>query len=165
MKIISVFCILSFLCLPLHLQAAESLELSVPGKKIQLPEQSWSLMNDQANYAQTYEQKEISASHKDGRVVTVFLEPMPDKRKVGARLADNEYLEIVIIEDGFVTAQVKVDKGKYWVACRETFLPKPRLSVDVSSHKAFLSELAKMSLWMDYQPEIEETRALLQTIF
>jgi hypothetical protein len=165
MKISTIICSISLLCLPIHGFTADYLELSLPGKRIALPESSWSLTIDEANFAKTYEQKETGASHKYGRVVTVFLSPMPNNRKAGIKISDNEYLEVLIVHEGFVTTQLKVDKGKYWVQCRETFLPKPRLSADVSSHKAFLSELKKMSLWMDYQPEVEESRQLLQTVF
>jgi hypothetical protein len=31
--------------------------------------------------------------------------------------------------------------------------------------KAFLAELARLSLWMDYQSEVDETRHLSQTVF
>jgi hypothetical protein len=165
MKLVTAVCTLYFLCLPVHTYPADYLELAVPGKRIQLPEESWSLIKDEANFAQTYEQKESRESHKYGRVVTVFLARMPNDRKVGQKISDNEYLDILVVHDGLVTAQVKVDKGQYWVMSRETFVPKARLSADVSSNKRYLSELAKMSLWMDYRPEVDETRHLLQTVF
>jgi hypothetical protein len=165
MKLFSVIFTLSFLCLPLQGYTADYLELSLPGKQIQLPVQSWSKAKDEVDYAKNYEQKEIGASHKYGRVVTVFLLPMSDDRKVGIQISDNEYLEVLVVHDGLVTTQVKVDKGQYWVMCRETFLPKERLSVDVGNNKAFLSKLSQLSLWMDYQSEVDETRNLLQTLF
>lgn len=165
MKIRSVICTLVLLCLPIQGYTADYLELAVPGKLIQLSEQSWSKIKTEAGSANTYEQKESGASHKYGRAVSVFLGPMPANRKVGVRISDNEYLKVLIVHEGMVTTQLKVDKGQYWVMCQETFLPKARLSADISNHKAFLSELAQLSLWMDYQSEVDATRQLLLTVF
>lgn len=165
MKLKSVIFTLCFLSLPLQGYTADYLEFPVPGKLIQLPEQSWSMMKDEANDAKIFGQKERGALHKYGRVVSVFLAPMSDDQKVGLKIANDEYLEILVVHEGLVTAQVKVDKGQYWIMCRETFLPKARLSADVSNRKGFLSKNAQLSLWMDYQSEISETRNLLNTVF
>lgn len=150
------------LCSPV-VSAADRLSLVVPGKTIELSLDDWTKAKDETNFAKNYEEKRISPWHKYGRMVTVFLIPMSDDRRVGIRLSDREYVEFFIVHPGFVTAQTRVDKGKYWVLCRETFNQKSHLPVDVLAHKTFFSENENRQLWQLYQAEIDETRHVLNS--
>ena len=145
--------------------AAESLSLVLPGKTSELSLDDWTKAKDETNFAKNYEEKRTSPWHKYGRMVTVFLIPMSDDRRVGLKISDREYAEFFIVHPGFVTAQTRVDKGKYWVLCRETFNQESHWPVDVSAYKAFLSENEQRQLWQRYQAEIDETRYLLNSKF
>ncbi len=75
------------------------------------------------------------------------------------------YIEFLIVHPGFVTAQTRIDKGEYWVLCRETFQARNYSPVDIQKYRPFLSEDENRQLWAAYQQEIDETRYLLQTLF
>ena len=145
--------------------AADVLTLSVPGKTIELSSESWTKAKDETNFAKNYEEMKLSSWHEFGRMVTVYLIPMSEDRRIGLKVSDNEYLEFFIVNPGFVTVQTRLDKGNYWVLCRETFKPKSGLPVDISSYKPFLNERDNRLLWQFYQPEVDETRNLLASNF
>ena len=84
------------LCSPV-VSAADRLSLVVPGKTIELSLDDWMKAKDETNFAKNYEEKRISPWHKYGRMVTVFLIPMSDDRRVGIRLSDREYVEFFIV--------------------------------------------------------------------
>ena len=98
-------------------------------------------------------------------MVAVYSIPMSDDRRIGLKISDREYVEFFIVHPGFVTAQTRVDKGKYWVLCRETFNPKGLSPVDVSLYRPFLSDIENRQLWQHYQEEVDETRYLLNSKF
>jgi len=143
----------------------DDLSLQVPGKIIRLSKDHWEKMEDPTNFAKNYLQKGEDQIHKHARVVTVYLIPMSEDRKGGFNITRNEYLEFFIVHRGFVTAQTKIDKGKYWVLCRETFQAPNYSPVDIQKYRPFLSEDENRQLWATYQQEIDETRYLLQTLF
>ena len=145
--------------------AAEELTLQVPGKTIELSPDDWVKMTDETNFARNYEEKTPSSWHKVSRMVTVYLNPMSDDRRLGLKISDMEYLEFMIVHPRLVTAQTRVDKGKYWVLCRETFNPKDNLPIDIAAYDPFLSENENQLLWRTYQVEIDETRYLLNSKF
>ncbi len=146
--------------------AAQELTLQVPGKTIELSPDDWVKMTDETNFARNYEEKTPSSWHEFNRVVTVYLIPMSDDRRIGSlKISDTEYLEFMIVHRGFVTLHTLVDKGKYWVLCRETFKPKDNLPVDISTYKPYPSENEIQRLWTTYQVEIDETRYLLNSKF
>lgn len=154
----------ALLCFPVVF-AADRLSLVVPGKTIELSSDDWTKARDKRSFAKNYEEKRISPWHKYGRMVTVFLIPMSDDRRVGLKISDREYVEFFIVHPGLITVQTRVDKGRYWVLCRETFNQKSHLPVDASAYKPFLSENENQLLWRLYQAEIDETRYLLQSTF
>lgn len=160
-----IFMVLLFLSMVSISCSDEALILNLPDKQISLSMQRWEKLKDPNTFARNYEEKNTSEGHEFNRVVTVFLLPMSDDRKEGMRISDNEYLEFMIITPGYVTAQTRIDKGEYWVLCRETFLVKPFLVVDVSKYKPYLTDSENNSLWATYQAEIDETRYLLRQEF
>ena len=143
----------------------DDLSLQVPGKIIRLSKDNWEQMEDPTNFAKNYLQKGEDQIHKYARVVTVYLIPMSEDRKRGLDITRNEYLEFFIVHPGFVTAQTRIDKGEYWVLCRETFQARNYSLVDIQKYRPFLSEDENRQLWAAYQQEIDETRYLLQTRF
>ena len=155
-----IFGLLVFLCSPI-VSVADQLSLTVPGKTIELSSGGWAKAKDETNFANNYEERKISPWHKYRRMVTVYSIPMSDDRRIGLKISDREYVEFFIFHPGFVTAQTRVDKGKYSVLCRETFNLKGQSPVDVSLYKPFLSENENRQLWQLYQAEVDETRHLL----
>ena len=145
--------------------AAEELTLQVPDKLIELSASDWEKSNDVSNFARNYAEKTPSPWHEFNRMVTVYLNPMSDDRRAGLRISDTEYVEFFIVNPGFVTAQIRVDKGRYWVLCRETFKPKDNLPFDISAYQPFMNESENQQLWASYQVEVDETRYLLNSLF
>lgn len=145
--------------------AADMLSLEVPGKTIELSPNNWAKAKDETNFAKNYEERRISPWQKFGRMVTVFLIPMSDDRRIGLKMSKTEYVEFFIVSPGFVTAQTRVDKGKYWVLCRETFNRKGHSPVAVSAYKPVLNESENRQLRRIYQVELDETRYLLNSKF
>ncbi len=144
-------------------QLDEELTLQVPGKIIELSPNDWEKVDDPTNFARNYSEKMLSPGHQFNRMVTVFLNPMSDDRRIGSKISTMEYAEIFIAHPGFVTVQIRADKGQYWVLSRETFKPKESSPVNLS--KMFLSENEKQLLLLTYQQEIDETRFLLNSKF
>jgi hypothetical protein len=145
--------------------AAENLSLVVPSKTIELSPDDWAKAKDELDFAKNYEEKKKSPWQKFRRMVTVFLIPMSEDRLSGLKISDTEYLEFFIVHPGFVTVQTRVNKGKYWVLCRETFNPKDHSPISVSDYKPFLSESENRRLWQLYQAELDEARYLLNSKF
>ncbi len=145
--------------------AAEELTLQVPGKTIELSPSEWKKVADKTKFARNYAEKKPSPLHQYNRMVTVYLNPMSDDRRIGLKISDIEYVEFFIVNLGFVTAQTRVDKGRYWVLCRETFRPKDNLPIDISAYKPYLNKNENQLLWITYQVEIDETRYLLNSKF
>jgi hypothetical protein len=146
--------------------ADDGLSLVVPGKTIELSSDEWAKAYDETGFAKNYDQKKLSPWHKFGRMITVYLIPMSEDRRAGSKkISDREYLEFFIVHPGFVTVQTLVDKGEYWVMCRETFNPKDGLLVDVSSYEPFPTEKKLQLLWQTYQAEVDETRYLINSQF
>ncbi len=143
----------------------DDLSLQVPGKIIRLSKDNWEKMEDTTNFAKNYLQKGEDQIHKYARVVTVYLIPMSEDRKGRFNITRNEYLEFYIVHRGFVTAETKIDKGKYWVLCTETFQTPNYSLVDIQKYHPYLSEDENRQSWAAYQQEIDETRYLLQTLF
>jgi len=139
--------------------------LNVPNKVIELPKSNWRKLDDPSGYAKNYEEKAKSASHHFNRVVTVFLTPMSINQRVGLKISEYEYLDFLVVHPGLVTAQTKIDKGKYWVLCRETFKQKKTVGIDISKYKPFLSDEEIKIVWSDYMEEIDETRKILNLEF
>jgi len=160
-----IFSFLGVLLCSSVLSAADKLSLVVSGKTIELSLDDWAKAKDEINFAKNYEEKRLSSWHKFGRMVTVFLIPMSDDRRLGLKISDNEFLEFFIVNPGFITAQTRLDKGGYWVLCRETFNQKSGLPIDVSAYKPFLNENENRLLWQFYQAEVNETRYLLASKF
>ena len=98
-------------------------------------------------------------------MVTVYLIPLSDDRRIGLKISDSEYVEFFVVNPSFITAQTRVEKDKYWVLCRETFKPKIPLPIDASQHQPYLSKKINQKLWKLYQVEIDETRVLLNSKF
>jgi hypothetical protein len=155
---------LSLLCIPVASTAA-SISQPVPGKTIQLSSDDWTEVEDETGFAKNYEEKKVSSWHQFGRVVTVYSIPMSVDRQLGLKISDLEYVEFFIVHPGFFTAQTRVNKGKYWILCRETFKVKTTPPVDVSLYKPFLNDAENMKLWSYYQAEVDETRRLLNSVF
>jgi hypothetical protein len=69
------------------------------------------------------------------------------------------------VHPGFVTVHTRVDKGAYWVLCREAFKPKHPMPVNKSAYKRWLGAHENRQWWHLYQLEIDETRHLLNATF
>jgi hypothetical protein len=139
--------------------------VSVPGKTITLAQSEWAKMEDPTTVAHNFEERKKGPWHQFGRVVTIFLHPMTDDRRVGLKIADREYVEIFVAQPGLVTVQTRIDKGTYWVMCRETFLRKAQAPpVDLLPHKPSGTD-DRERLWFYYQDEIDTTRHLLHSRF
>ena len=145
---------------------AESVfSVSVPGKTITLAPEEWIKMQDPTTVGKNFEERKKRPWHEFGRVVTIVPLPMSNDGRVGLKISASEYVEIFIVRPGFVTVQTRVDKGTYWVMCRETFLRKARTPpVDLSPHTRLGTDDLER-LWFYYQEEIDETRHLLHTRF
>ena len=143
--------------------SAQILSLAVPGKTLELSKGEWSKMGDETNFAKNFEEKKEAPWHKFGRVVTVYLNPMSEDRRSGLKISKTEYVELFSVHPGFITAQVRVDKGGYWVLCRETF--KPKAPMPAVTLRSYLSENEELQLLHHYQVEIDETRYLLNSKF
>lgn len=142
---------------------SHALSLTVPGKTLEISAADWSKMRDETSFAKNFEEIKQAPWHHFGRVVTVFLNPMSEDRRLGIKISKTEYVELFSIDGVNVTAQVRVDKGGYWVLCRETFKPKaPMPAVTLWS---YLSENEELQLLHHYQVEIDETRYLLNSKF
>ena len=148
----------------LFVQAGE-LAVNLPDKTIKLESDRWEKMKDPTNFAKNFREKKKSPAHEYGRIVTVYLNPMTEDRKLGLHISEDEYIEIFIVDPGLVTVQTRLDKGKYWVLCRETFKPKGNIPMDISKYRPYLSENENRKLWNIYQKEIDETRYLLRSKF
>jgi hypothetical protein len=146
-------------------EIVEELTLQAPGKIIELSPNDWEKVDDPTNLARNYSEKTLSSAHQFNRMVTVYLSPMSDDQRIGQEYSATEYVEIFIDVPGFVTVQIRIDKGQYWVLSRETFKPKKFPLVDLSSSKLPLSESEKNLLLLTYQLEIDETRLLLNSKF
>ena len=146
-------------------EIVEELTLQAPGKIIELSPNDWEKVDDPTNLARNYSEKTLSPAHQLNRMVTVYLSPMSDDQRIGQEYSATEYVEIFIDVPGFVTVQIRIDKGQYWVLSRETFKPKKFPLVDLSSSKLPLSESEKNLLLLTYQLEIDETRLLLNSKF
>ena len=146
-------------------EIVEELTLQAPGKIIELSPNDWEKVDDPTNLARNYSEKTLSSAHQFNRMVTVYLSPMSDDQRIGQEYSATEYVEIFIDVPGFVTVQIRIDKGQYWVLSRETFKPKKFPLVDLSSSKLLLSESEKNLLLLTYQLEIDETRLLLNSKF
>jgi hypothetical protein len=149
-----------------HAASAEpAFSVVVSGKTISLAQDEWTKMEDPTSFAQNFEERAKAPWHQFGRIVTIYLLPMSDDRRVGLKIADREYVEIFIAHPGFVTVQTRIDKGTYWVMCRETFLRKAHAtSVDLWPYKPLGTD-DRERLWSYYQDEIDATRHLLHARF
>jgi hypothetical protein len=145
--------------------ADANLSLQVTEKKISLSSKKWEKLEDPTGFAKNYQERGTTVARKFPRVVTVFLMPMSTDQKSGKRISDNEYVELFVVHSGLVTALTRLDKGRYWVQCRETFYAKPSLPIDVSKYKPFMSEEENTLLRLSYETEIDETRFLLGETF
>lgn len=141
----------------------QTLSLTVPGKTLELSTDEWSKMRDETSFAKNFEGKKDAPWHKFGRVVTVYLNPMSEDRRSGLKISKTEYIELFSVHPGLLTAQVRVDKGGYWVLCRETF--KPKAPMPAVTLRSYLSENEELQLLHHYQVEIDETRYLLNSKF
>lgn len=151
--------------IPTIVLANDEFKIRTENKTIYISSGDWIKMQDSASHAKNYEQKNKQKYHKYGRVITVFLLPMSEDRQMGMKISNNEYLEFFITTPGFITAQTRIDKGDYWVLCRETFLPKETSKLNANKYKSFLSTEENKLLWSLYQSEIDETRYIIKTEF
>jgi|GEM_PF-3111543 hypothetical protein len=149
----------------MSLAEEEYFVLNVPNKVIELPKSNWSKLDDPSGYAKNYGEKAKSEWHEFNRVVTVFLTPMSIDRRVGLKISEYEYLDFLVVHPGLVTVQTRMDKGKYWVLCRETFKPKKTVGIDISKYKPYLSNEEIKIVWSAYVEEIDETRKILNLEF
>jgi len=145
--------------------ANDNLSLAVHGKVIELSQDNWTKAKDSTNFAKNYSERKKYRWQQYPRMVTVYLNPLSDDRRIGLKISDSEYLEFFVVNPGFITAQTRVDKGRYWVLCRETFKPKIPLPIDVLRNQPYLSKDINQKLWKRYQIEIDETRLLLNSKF
>ena len=123
-------------------------------------------MEDPTTVGRNFEERKKRPWHEFGRVVTIFPLPMSEDRRAGIKISASEYVEPFIVHAGFVTVQTYVDKGTYWVMCRETYRRKAHgPPVDLSTYKPFLGRDDMQRLWFYYEEEIDETRHLLHTRF
>lgn len=145
------------------LAQVQALSFTVPGKTIELSPDEWRKMSDENSFAKNFAAKKIEPWQKIERVVTVFLNPMSEDRRLGLKISKTEYVELFSVLPELITVQVRVDKGGYWVLCRETFKPKdPMPKVTLRSR---LDENDEIQLRYHYQAEIDETRHLLNSKF
>ena len=145
--------------------AFAELTLSVAGKEIHLSTDKWKKVDDPASFAKNYQEIQKHPMHAYSRMVTVYLIPMSDDRKMGIKISDDEFLELFVVHSGLVTVQTRIDKGQYWVLCRETFKSKTLMPVDVDSYRPLISDEEMIKLWIVYQTAIDETRYLLRSQF
>lgn len=161
-KFISVLLLL----MPSFVGAASDITIEAPGKKISLSSEEWEKLADPAGFAKNVSERKLEPSHKFSRVVTVFLNLLTEDRYSGMlKISEHEYIEVFVVHPGFITAEVVVDKGTYWVLSRETYLPKKQTLVNISQYKPVLNQSDTKSLWLVYQQEIDETRYLLSQKF
>lgn len=139
--------------------------LTTPRGVIRLSSYIWAKANDDTRYAYNYFEQKKSPWQYFARVVTVYVIPMSVDRRIGLKISDREYVEFFIVHPGYVTVHVSVDKGGYWVLCRETFNPKITSIVDISKYKPFMSDNENRALLNVYQNEIDETRQILNNDF
>jgi hypothetical protein len=145
--------------------AEPAFSVAVPGKTITLSQDEWIKMEDPTTVGKNFEERKKGPWHQFGRVVTIVPLPMSDDRRIGLKIADREYVEIFIAHPGFVTVQTRIDKGTYWVMCRETFLRQAdEPPVDLSPYKPSGTD-DRERLWFYYQDEIDTTRHLLHSRF
>jgi|TARA_B110000902_G_C13969603_1_gene460685 outer membrane lipopolysaccharide assembly protein LptE/RlpB len=148
-----------------------TLTLQATGKKIELLSIDWEKVDDSADFAKNYSEKKLSSLQEYKRMVTVFLNPMSEDRRIGEQLTSTEYVEMFIVTPGLLTMQIRIDKGEYWVMSRDTYKPKEKMisnaldSSDFSVSSLVLTDSERALLMSDYQAEIDETRFLLNSKF
>lgn len=162
---LAAFIIISPLSLDQFAYANNPISITVPDKMILLSHNEWIKLKDETSFVINLEERKQRPWHKYGRIVSIYLIPMSEDRKQGLRISENEYIEFFIVHPGFVTMQTRIDKGRYWVLCRETLLPKTSLPIDISKYKPWLDINVQLELWQHYQAEIDETRHLLHSKF
>jgi hypothetical protein len=99
---------------------ASSYELSVGGRRILLPKAEWREMQNEATFARNFEATSNPPNRKY-QIVTVFMIPMSEDRRIGERLSPTEYLEAFSALKDQVVIQMRRDHGSYWVLSREAF--------------------------------------------
>lgn len=121
----------------------------------------WLPMENEAEFAENFEDRQKGPRHVFGRVVTVFKLPMTDDRRIGTQIAPGEWLEFFVAHQGAVTVQYRLDRGHYWLLSRETLRPSPFLQ-DRLSPGRHLDAPTLNQLRFDIQREVDDTRFLLR---
>lgn len=131
-------------------------------REIIVSEKKWKKMEDPAAFGKNFEAREKGDTEEFPQVISVFLNPMISDDKVGARISDDEFVEMFSVFPKTVTVQTRVDKGTYWVLSRQTFsITDPKLSslnpeASDNNFRLFLSH---------FQTEIDTTRYVLGSEF
>jgi len=138
--------------------------VEVAGRKIWLSAARWKSMTNEVEWAVNFEEAGKGSKHEFGRVVTIYKLPMSDGRRLGVRISRQEYLELFVVHPGTVTAQIRIDKGPYWVLSRETFRTPSLVGVDTNRWHSLSQQEFELAR-SEFQAEIDSTRYLLQSAF
>lgn len=144
---------------------ADPLTLAVPGKTISLDATQWRKLEDEADYAVNYEERAGDAAHVYKRIVTVYMLPMSRDRRHGIKISSDEYIEFFVVHVGDVTLQTRLDRGQYWVLCRETLRVPDSLQPNVARLQHYLSADEQRLFWQALQNQVDDTRYLLRSLF
>ena len=154
-------------------QGEKILRYEAPGKTIELSPNEWKKLGEDLGFSQEVEER------KSGRVIMVHRKPLPQGEREDLKISAREYIDFRLVHPGFVTPHTLVDKGAYWVSCRETFKFKEPMPVNLSTYNyrldlsPFAREMSnptlgkkeQLKLLHHYQSEVAATRSLLNTRF
>ena len=132
--------------------------VAVPGGVLNFPSSDWTPMDNPEPFAANFSAKRMQPGEPFPQVITVFKIKMTDGDRSGIEAADREWVELFVVHPGKLIAQIRVDKGGYWIMSRQTFEAAGRLPAVTDP----LSEERQRILLGLFDREIKRTRYQLQ---
>jgi hypothetical protein len=116
--------VIGFISFCYYIDAKQYFYLEVPGKTLKFNVSGWTKMSDpDPNHALNVSGYNGGERRYDP-IYTVYKQPMASTDRVGVKIVEGTYIAFYMDLEGYVTLYTRVDKGAYWVLCRETFADK-----------------------------------------
>ena len=148
--------------------AEQPLVVEIPGGTVELAAGDWKPMQNPESFADNFEAKlkgDSGEFPQEYQVLTVYKLPMSPGDRIGVKVTEQEYVEFFVVSTGYITFQIRLDKGQYWVSSRQSFKADALLDGFAAEYKPSLSNEQNKTLLEILDVEVKKTRYQLQQIF
>lgn len=160
----TVLCTLTLLSLFLFACSSKTHDIVISKHVVSLPRTDWKEMDNPTSFAKNFEARRMRNSEVFSQVITIFLEPMPKEKKIGMQLSDLEYVELFTVHPNTITAQIRVDKGYYWMLSRQTFRDYRPVGKKPLNNFGTLDQIEVSEFLTMYEEDVKETRYKLRNL-